>query len=121
MGVGLALAAVKFHACLLDGCDGGVLEPAGAVAAADAHRTGAAVVHRTRGVCAGLRQGEPQRGDLFQGHEEDAQPRVVHPVVQPAQLFRGHASLLGNFTYSWRPFSLGPVDSLWRVSRPIRT
>lgn len=38
----------------------------------DPHRIGAAVVHRARGICPGLRQGEPADRDVVQGHEEDA-------------------------------------------------
>lgn len=53
-------------------------------ASADAHRAGTAVVHRPGGVCASIRQRKSQRGHVHQGHEEDAQSRVVRAVVQPA-------------------------------------
>lgn len=65
----------------------------GAGPAVDPHRARATVLHRSRGVRPGVRQGVAAPGDVLQGHEEDPKPRVLRPVVQQTELLRGDRSL----------------------------
>ena len=67
-----------------DGRDRAVSKPRPLGAAVDTRGVGASVIHWARGVRSGIRQGESSPGDLVQGHEEDAKPRVLRAVVQQA-------------------------------------
>lgn len=90
--------------------DGIVRVALAAIPAADPHRTGETVVHRTRGVRPSLRQGKPSLGNVLQGHEKDAKSRVLRAVVQQTLVFRRHRSLQSKFHFKNPIHSKGELN-----------
>lgn len=96
----------KLYVCLIsclfvllftDRHDGSVLQRLAAGPTADAHWAREAVVHRARGVRAGVCQRQPAYRLVVQRHEKDQESRILRSLVQPTEL----SGCLRNMQGAW--------------------